>query len=55
MKLTGQTALDAYIGKKIEFDRLLGRLQALSADHFHLEPEEINWCHVGDITRLRTH
>lgn len=51
MKLKDQSALDTYIEKKAEFDRLLIRLQELSADHFHLEPENINWSHVGDIAK----
>ena len=44
-----RTALDAYIAKKIEIDTMLDRLKALSDDHFNVGPDEINWCHVGDL------
>ena len=44
-----RTALDAYIAKKIEIDTMLARLKALSDEHFNVGPDEINWCHVGDL------
>jgi len=40
-------AIDAFIAKKAEFDAMLARLQALSADHFNWTPDEINWGHAG--------
>ncbi|MBF0325523.1 MAG: hypothetical protein HQL42_10670 [Alphaproteobacteria bacterium] len=40
-------AVDAFIAKKAEFDAMLARLQALSADHFNWTPDEINWGHAG--------
>jgi hypothetical protein len=42
-------ALNAYIAKKQEIDAMLARLQALSADHFNTDPDQIHWGHVGDI------
>ena len=44
-----RTALDAYIAKKIEIDTMLARLTALSDDHFNVDPDEINWSHVGTL------
>ena len=44
-----RTALDAYIAKKIEIDTMLGRLKALSDDHFNVDPDDINWGHVGTL------
>ena len=42
-------ALDAFLAAKIEFDALLERIAALSADHFETSPDEINWGHVGTL------
>ena len=42
-------ALEAIIPKKIEIDEMLARLQALSAEHFNAQPDEINWGHVGTL------
>lgn len=54
---TRATAIDAFITKKIEIDRLLVRLAALSDEHFNVSPEDVNWGHVGtlehDAARLR--
>lgn len=44
-----RTALDAYIAKKIEIDAMLERLKALSDDHFNVDPDEIDWGHVGTL------
>ncbi len=47
---TNETALDAFLEKRSEFDQLIARLAALSEDHFFgAEPEEINWNHVGTL------
>lgn len=48
---TRQTALDAFIARKTEIDTQLTRLQALSDEHFNLNPNNIHWGHVGDLTR----
>ena len=44
-------ALDAFIAAKAEIDAMLGRLKALSDDHFETSPDEIHWGHVGDLKR----
>lgn len=46
-----QTALDAFIARKAEFDSQLARLQALSVGHFNVSPDDVNWGHVGDLSR----
>src|SRR5260370_24685383 len=49
--MTNDKALDAFLEKRNEFDKLIARLAALSEDHFFgAEPEEINWGHVGTLT-----
>lgn len=50
---TNDKALEAFITAKAEIDRLLAGLAALSADHFHASPDEINWGHVGSATHIR--
>ena len=40
-------AVDAFLGRKSEIDTMLARLQSLSADHFDVHPDEINWGDVG--------
>ncbi len=42
-------ALDAFIAAKAEIDTMLGRLKALSDDHFETHPDEIHWGHVGTL------
>ena len=37
-----EAALAAFIGKKAEIDEMLARLQALSDDHFGIDPEAVN-------------
>jgi hypothetical protein len=44
-----EAALAAFIARKAEIDAMLARLAALSDDHFHSAPEEINWGHVGTL------
>ena len=46
-------ALDAFLAAKFEIDAMLGRLAALSADHFETNPDEINWGHVGTLNHYR--
>jgi hypothetical protein len=43
-------ALDAFLARKAEIDALLGRLTVLSANHFDVGPDDINWGHVGTLT-----
>ena len=42
-------ALAAFIAKKTEIDTMLARIQALSDEHFHADPETLHWGHVGDL------
>ena len=42
-------ALDAFITRKAEIDDALSRIQALSAEHFEVDPDEVNWGHVGTL------
>lgn len=42
-------ALDAFLARKAEIDTMLARLTALSADHFNVAPDDINWGHVGPL------
>ena len=41
--------MKAFLGKKAEIDEMLARLQALSADHFNSNPDEINWGDFGTL------
>ena len=43
------TALDTFIARKAEIDAMLGRLKALSDEHFGYSAEEINWGHAGTL------
>jgi hypothetical protein len=43
------TALDAFIARKAEIDRMLECLTALSGDHFNVSPDEVNWGHAGTL------
>lgn len=42
MPKTNDTALAAFISAKSEIDEMLGRLAALSADHFKCSPEGVH-------------
>ena len=44
-------ALDTFLARKADIDTALKRLQALSNDHFHADPDKIHWGHVGDLER----
>ncbi|MEH0069328.1 hypothetical protein V6L77_01705 [Pannonibacter sp. Pt2-lr] len=50
---TNEKVLDAFIAAKTEIDAMLERLAALSADHFEISPDEINWGHVGTLNHYR--
>lgn len=50
MKARNNTAaLDAFLAKKAEIDTMIARLQALSAEHFEVSPDEVHWGHVGTL------
>jgi hypothetical protein len=42
-------ALDTFIARKLEIDAMLARLSALSDEHFDVQPDEVNWGHVGTL------
>ena len=44
-----ETAIDAFIRHKAEIDRALERLAALSADHFNVSPEDVDWGQAGTV------
>jgi hypothetical protein len=44
---TQEKALAAFVAKKAEIDAMLARLQALSDDHFGVDPDTITWGDVG--------
>lgn len=46
---TNDAALAAFIAKKAEIDAILARLQALSDDHFGIDPERLNWSDLGSL------
>lgn len=46
-----QTAITVFMARKAEIDSQLARLQALSAEHFNVSLDDVNWGHVGDLTR----
>jgi hypothetical protein len=54
---SNREALAAFLAHKAEIDRILKRLTALSAEHFNVLPEDVNWGHAGTLeyraTRLR--
>jgi hypothetical protein len=50
---TNEQALAAFIAAKTEIERLLAELAALSADHFHVSPDAIDWGHVGTASHIR--
>lgn len=39
----------AFVATKAEIDAMLTRLADLSADHFHVAPDAVNWGHVGTL------
>lgn len=45
------SALSAFIARKLEIDTMLQRLAALSDDHFGVEPDDVDWGHVGTLGR----
>lgn len=49
---TRKTAIDAFLAKKAEIDAMLERLVALSADHFNVHPDAVNYGHVGDLEHV---
>ena len=50
---TNEQALAVFIAAKTEIDWVLAELTAISADHFHADPEAIHWGHVGSVNDIR--
>jgi hypothetical protein len=48
---TNDKARATFLSAKAEIDTRLERLKGLSDDHFHANPDEIHWGHVGDLQR----
>jgi hypothetical protein len=44
-----QTAIDAFMARKLEIDTMLERLMTLSDEHFDVGPDDVNWGHVGTL------
>ena len=44
-----EKALAAFVARKAEIDAMLARLQALSDDHFGVDPEAVTWGDVGTL------
>jgi hypothetical protein len=44
-----EPALAAFVSKKVEIDKMLTRLQALSDEHFGYAPDDVTWSHVGTL------
>lgn len=42
-------ALAAFLARKASIDATLARLAALSAEHFGVSPDEVNWGDVGSL------
>lgn len=47
-----ENAQSAFIAKKAEIDVILSRLQKLSADHFEVDPDKVDWGDVGTIAHV---
>ena len=47
----GPTAVEAFIAAKLEFDGLLERLRDKRDDHFDVDPERVDWGHVGTLNK----
>ena len=45
------TAVEAFIAAKLEFDGLLERLRDKSDDHFDVDPDRVDWGHVGTLNK----
>ena len=49
LRRSREAALAAFIEKKAEIDMMLGRLQALSDEHFERNPDTLDWGDVSDL------
>ena len=44
-----KTALEAFMSHKAKIDFMLARLATLSDEHFEVDPDEVDWGHVGTL------
>lgn len=44
-----KTALEAFMSRKAKIDFMLARLATLSDEHFEVDPDEVDWGHVGTL------
>ena len=44
-------AIGAFVSAKFEIDAMVDRLATLSADHFDIHPDEIDWGYVGTLNQ----
>ncbi len=51
---SNEKALAAFVTHKAEIDTMLARMQALSGEHFHATPEDIDWGGVGTLVNIAT-
>jgi len=47
---TNASALAAFLARKAEIDGMIERLKTLSDDHFGVEPDAVDWGHVGTLS-----
>jgi len=50
---TNDTALTAYIARIAEIETLVDALAEFVDDHGGVDPDDINWSHVGTVTEAR--
>ena len=43
-------ALQNFIGRKTQIDTLIAEIGRASADHFSVNPDDVNWGHVGTLS-----
>ena len=46
-------ALAAFMARKLKIDAMLQRLTELSANDFSVDPEDVDWGHVGTLGHYR--
>lgn len=47
-----QSALNAFMARKIQIDAALEKLMAASENHFDVMPEDVNWGDASDLGRI---
>ncbi len=48
---TTEKALDAFLARIAEIRDALAAIEEAADDHFDVAPDEVDWSHVGDLTR----